>query len=112
MRLAEAQVVAQSMSGMQQVQLLDLPYELLMIVAEWCHLQPRQQVTVEYASDPRRPRLDVGGGLDRLSRVNKGLRRITMPTMFSRLKMRCEEMQLHIHLATLVANKDILQAAR
>lgn len=96
----------------QQVHLLDLPYELLMIVVEWCHLQPRQQVMIGYVSGPCQDVSDVGGGLDRLSRVNKSLRRLVTPIMFSRLRMRCEEMQLHMRLSTLLQNKDILQAAR
>ncbi|CAJ2504244.1 Uu.00g116380.m01.CDS01 [Anthostomella pinea] len=96
----------------QELFLLDMPVEIQLLIAECCHRTKREE-----ARDLRLPgenkQKAIGGGLDRLSRVNKTLRRRVMPLMFAHLRISCDEALLHTELAELLASDNgILEAAR
>ncbi|KAH6648068.1 hypothetical protein BKA67DRAFT_662799 [Truncatella angustata] len=101
----------------QVLHLLDLPNEILLNIAHWCHIQPRETKRVTSlipTTDFRKEdcSVNVGGGLDSLSRVNKCLWNILRLVVFSRLNIKCDEDKLGIHLTTLLQNGTISHSAR
>ena len=84
----------------------DIPNEVTLMVANQLHILPRKR---EWQG---RVEQNVRGGLDALSRVNKMMRALVTPTLFSRLKVYSGEHKVHEKLSLLINSPEILQAAR
>ncbi|KAK9792213.1 putative F-box domain-containing protein [Seiridium cardinale] len=98
-------------SPVQRLHLLDLPNEVIIHIAQWCHLQPREGKKLLIRSGWGRGWRDPGG-LDCFSRVNKVLRRLSSSILFSRLSTSLFPATLHLRLPSLLRNDDITQNAR
>ncbi|KAK6072054.1 hypothetical protein SCUP515_07613 [Seiridium cupressi] len=98
-------------SPVQRLDLLDLPNEIIIHIAQWCHLQPQEGKKLLIKPDWGRAWRNPGG-LDCFSRVNKMLRRLSSPILFSRLSKTLFPATLHLHLPSLLRNDDITQNTR
>ena len=83
-------------------------------LAERGDLYDHQKATYSTSQEQWRDgaNVNVGGGLDVLSRVNKAMRGIVTPTLFSRLKVHADEQEIHTELSALTKCPEILQAVR
>lgn len=93
--------------------LLQLPPEIQLLIAEYCHYQPRKRKNPWLGPllPDGRPE-EISGGLEWLSLVCKPLRSLVIPMMFTRLYIQCQPADLHVHLNHLRDNLEVLRVAR
>lgn len=91
--------------------LLQLPAEILLLIAEQCHHQPRVRRLLGPVWDPSGTE-KVSGGLEWLSLVCRRLRSLVIPLMFTRLNIESDPGEFHAALAGLSDHSEILHAAQ
>ncbi|ETS74273.1 hypothetical protein PFICI_14139 [Pestalotiopsis fici W106-1] len=98
----------------QKIHLLDLPQEIIMCIAHWCHYQPRRTTNPDshISNNPQELQIPIGGGLDRLSQVSKFVRSLVVPLMFSRVELSCFRIDLAQCLGSLLELEKFLPHVR